>query len=74
MYAHRQNWFPPTPSSENECVTPLAPKGGGGSNNLLQVGGGGSNSDNWIEGLALSKLSGLGGRVEMKKPFTKGAA
>ena len=28
-------------------------------------------SDDWIEGLALCILSGLGGRVERKKPFTR---
>jgi hypothetical protein len=37
---HRRNWFPPTRSSESECVSPLGSKGG--SNTLLQVRGWGT--------------------------------
>ncbi len=38
----------------------------------MQVRGGGPNLDDWIEGLALSLLSGLGGRVEIKKALYAG--
>jgi hypothetical protein len=39
------NWVPPTPSPASECVSPLGPKGGWGSNALLHLrGSGGPNS------------------------------
>jgi hypothetical protein len=62
---HRQNWFPPPPHPEVN-VSPPGPKGGE-QHSLAVEGVGGPNSDDWIEGLALCILSGLGGRVERKK-------
>ncbi len=49
---HRRNWSPPTPSSESECVSPLGSKGG--ATLSCRLVGGGPNSDDRIEGLALS--------------------
>jgi len=68
VYAPSSELIPPTPS-ESECVSPLGSKGGE-QHSLGGEGVGGTNSDDWIEGLALCILSGLGGRVERKKPFT----
>jgi hypothetical protein len=45
----------------------------GEQHSLAVEGMGGPNSDDWIEGLSLCILSGLGGRVERKNPFTRGA-
>jgi hypothetical protein len=62
---HRRNWFPPPPHPK-VSVSPLGSKGGGEQHSLAGEGVGGPNSDDWIEGLALCILSGLGGRVERK--------
>jgi hypothetical protein len=69
---HRRNWFPPHPHPEVNVPPPLDPKGGE-QHSLAVEGVGGPNSHDWIEGLALCILSGLGGRVERKKPFTRAA-
>ncbi len=61
----------PHPLSRKRVCIPLGPKGGGGG--TLSCGWGGADSDDWIEGLALCILCGLGGRVERKKPFTRAA-
>ncbi len=66
MYAPSSELIPPTPS-ESECVSPLGSKGRE-QHSLGGEGVGGPNSDDWIEGLALCIISGLGGRVERKSP------
>ncbi len=72
VYAPSSELAPPPPSSGSQCVSPLGSKGGE-QHSIADQGAMGPNSDDWIEGLALCILSGLGGRVERKKPFTRAA-
>ncbi len=72
MNAPSSELGPPTQSSGSEFVSPLGSKGGK-QHSLAVEGVGGPNSDDWIEGLALCILSGLGGRVTRKNPFTRAA-
>jgi hypothetical protein len=67
VYAPSSELAPPTPPPLKVSVSPpLDPKGG--SNTLLQVRGGVPNSDDWIEGLALSILSALVVELREKSP------
>ncbi len=54
------------------CLPPRIQREGE-QHSLAVEGVGGPNSHDWIEGLALCILSGLDGRVERKKPFTRAA-
>ncbi len=67
MYAPSSELVPPphTPSSGSECVSPLDPKVGEPRSFAVE-GVGGPNEDDWIEGLVLCVLSGLGS-IELKE-------
>ncbi len=68
---HRRNWSPPPPHPDVSVFPPWIQRGE--PHSFAVEGVGGPNADDWIEGLALCVLSGLGSRVERKRPFTQAA-
>jgi hypothetical protein len=71
---HGRNWSPPPrPLILMWVCPPPWIQRGGETHSFAFEGVGGPNADDWIEGLALCVLSGLGSRVERKRPFTQAA-
>jgi hypothetical protein len=64
---------PPPPPHPDVSVSPPLRSKRGEPHSFAVEGVGGPNADDWIKGLALCALSGLGSRVERKRPFTRAA-
>ena len=71
---HRRNWFPPPPHPDVSVSPSLDPKGGGATLSCSWVGGGTQFGRlDRRPGTLYTVLSGLGSRVERKRPFTRPA-